>query len=501
MRLVTLKNTIAIGAGAASVGVILAVIAGASDGAGPARSSAAAKVRFSAPSLYPRFETGRHYYVAKCKHGRTKVSMRAARPIRISAGGSRPRSGQSQVRLDVKPGQNFRVRVIRHHHTRSYEVRCLPRRFPNWHFQRLRAKAPKPGLIALGSRAEKGIPPWVAIFDSSGTPRWWYQSDTRPINVQVLRGGTVAWSRAFGDGYGRDPRQAEEIHALSGKLLQVVRTSRGRISDPHEMTQERDRDLLVESYVPHAPVDLSAYGGPKRAAIVYPEIQELSRKGKLLRRWSLLHKITLADTSPLWWHIILGNPRRRRGGLPTYDVVHVNAIDPWGHELVVSTRHTNAIFGFSRKTGKIRWKLGGTPAPESLAMSGGPYSADELFGGEHDVRVYGNGALSIFDNGTLRSRPPRGVVYRLDLKNRTAKYIGELVDPRAKKGNCCGSVRAIPGGWLVGFGDTTLVSAFNNRRQVAWRLWWGNSYRAVPVPKGRVTNHQLDRGLEQMEPR
>ena len=48
--------------------------------------------------------------------------------------------------------------------------------------------------------------------------------------------------------------------------------------------------------MPHGPVDLSAYGGPKRAAIVYPEIQELSRKGRLVRRWSLLHKIALSDT-------------------------------------------------------------------------------------------------------------------------------------------------------------------------------------------------------------
>ncbi|MGZ5322811.1 MAG: arylsulfotransferase family protein [Solirubrobacterales bacterium] len=495
----TARNGLAIAACAAGVGTVLAMVAMASDGAGPAQSARAAKASFSAPSLYPRFEAGRHYYVARCKHATTKVTMRAAGPYRISAGGSKPRSGRSHARLGVEPGQNFRVRVTRGRKTRSYEVRCLPRRFPKWRFQRLEVKAPKPGLIALGSRASEGIPPWVAIFDSSGTPRWWYQAGTRPINVQVLRGGTVAWSRAYGDGYGRDPRQAQEIHALSGKLIRVLRP-RGRISDPHELTQEPDRDYLVESYVPHGPVDLRAYGGPKRAAIVYPEVQELSRKGRLLRRWSLLHKITLDDTSPTWWSTILRNPRRRRGGLPTYDVVHVNAIEPWGRQLVVSTRHTDAVFGFSRKTGKIRWKLGGTPSPKSLTMSGGPYSANELFGGEHDARVYGKGALSIFDNGTRRSRPARGVVYRLDLKDRTAKYLGELVDPRARKGNCCGSLRAIPGGWLIGFGDTTLVSAFNSRRQVAWRLWWGNSYRAVPVPRGRVTMRQLDRGLEQMEP-
>ena len=285
MRLVTPRNSLAIAAGAAGVGVVLAVIAGASDGAGQAGSARAAKVSFSAPSLYPRFEIGRHYYVARCKHPPVKVVMHAARPYRISAAGSPLRSGRFVVRVDREPGQDFKVRVARHQKSRSYKVRCLPRRFPKWRFQRLRAKQPAPGLIALGSRASKGIPPWVAIFDSAGAPRWWYSSNTRPINVQVLRGGTVAWSRAFGDGYGRDPRQAQEIHALSGKLLRVLRPSRGRISDPHELTQERDRDFLVESYVPHAPVDLSAYGGPKRAAIVYPEIQELSRHGKLRRRW------------------------------------------------------------------------------------------------------------------------------------------------------------------------------------------------------------------------
>jgi hypothetical protein len=475
------------------------MVAVTSDGAGPGRSARAAKVSFSAPSLYPRFETGRHFYVARCKQATTKVTLRAAGSYRISAGGSKPRSGRSQVRLRVKPGQNFRVRVTRGRKTRSYAVRCLPRRFPKWRFQRLATKAPKPGLVALGSRASKGIPPWVALFDSSGTPRWWYEAGTRPINVQVLRGGTVAWSRAYGDGYGRDPRQAQEIHALSGRLLRVLRP-RGRISDPHELTEERGRRLLVESYVPHGPVDLRAYGGPRRGAIVYPEVQLLSRKGRLLRRWNLLREITVADTSPHWWSTILRNPRRRRGGLPTYDVIHVNAIDPWRGQLVLSTRHTDAVYGVSRKTGKVRWKVGGTPTPESLTMSGGPYSANELFGGEHDARVYGNGALSIFDNGTRRSRPPRGVVYRLDLKDRTARYLGQLVDRRASKGNCCGSLRAIPGGWLIGFGDTPLVTAFNTRRQVAWRLWWGNSYRAVPVPRGRVTMRQLDRGLEQMEP-
>ena len=382
--------------------------------------------------------------------------------------------------------------------SRSYQVRCLPERFPPWRFERLRTMAP--GLFVLGSRASKGIPPWVAIFDHDGVPRWWYQSDTRPIDAQVLLDGTVAWSRAFGDGYGRDPRQAEEIRTLSGKLVRLVRT-KGSITDPHEMTQEKNGNFLLESYMPRYGVDLSAFGGPSSAGIVYPEIQELSSSGRFLRRWPLMRQLSVAETGPDWWATVLGNPRPGRGGVPIFDVTHLNSIDPWGHQLAVSTRHTNAIFGIARSNGEIRWKLGGTPTPESLSIEGDdPYPSDQLFGGQHDARIYKNDLLSLFDNATLQHRPERGVIYRLDLPARTATYVGQLVDPKAGKGNCCGSVREIPGGWLVGFGDTTLVSGFNKRLQVAFRLWWGNSYRAVPVPAGTASLSQLNRGLETMEP-
>ena len=141
-------------------------------------------------------------------------------PVPRSARGASPSGSTASPARTSRSGSPAIRRVA--------PTRCVACRgaFPKWRFQRLRAKQPAPGLIALGSRASKGIPPWVAIFDSAGAPRWWYSSDTRPINVQVLRGGTVAWSRAFGDGYGRDPRQAQEIHALSGKLLRVLRPQR-----------------------------------------------------------------------------------------------------------------------------------------------------------------------------------------------------------------------------------------------------------------------------------
>ena len=130
--------------------------------------------------------------------------------------------GSYRTSVRVQPGHDFRIRVGRGRRADAYQVRCLPEGFPGWKFERLRSFPD--GLFVLGSRAKPGHPPYVAIFDHDGVPRWWYRSKTRAINAQVLRAGTVVWSRAYGDGYGRDPRQAQEVHTLSGRLVRLIRT-------------------------------------------------------------------------------------------------------------------------------------------------------------------------------------------------------------------------------------------------------------------------------------
>jgi hypothetical protein len=188
-------------------------------------------------------------------------------------------------------------------------------------------------------------------------------------------------------------------------------------------------------------------------------------------------------------------------GVATYDPVHINSIEPRGaDEIVVSMRHTDAIYGIERSTGDVRWKLGGTETPASLRVIGDP--AEKLFGGQHDARVGEGGYLSVYDNGKDRPRRPRVVSYRLDLERRTATYIGQLNDSRIKTSHCCGSARPLArGGWLVSWGDNPLVTAFDDRDRVAFRLTLPvPTFRAVPVPRGATSIAALDRGLEQMEP-
>ena len=323
-------------------------------------------------------------------------------------------------------------------------------------------------MFAVSVQASHHSPPWVIIFDQDGTPRWWDNPSTSTLWAQVLSDGTVEWSRAFGDGYGRDPRMADEVHSLSGRTLRIVRT-RGSITDGHEYRELGNGDELIDSFRPATGLDMSSFQGPPRfgrgpasGQAVLAEVQQLNRSGRVVWRWSSRGRISLRE-SGRWWYYILANPHSDPAGANTYDVVHVNAIEPFGPDKVlISTRHTDAVYCIERSSGRILWKLGGTPTRRSLRIIGDPYPRRELFGGPHDVRVDGDGILSVYDDGTHRPRPPRLVRYRLDLDRRTATFVGQLTDPKVRSSHCCGSGRELGNGWLVSWGDVRLITGFDS---------------------------------------
>jgi Arylsulfotransferase (ASST) len=371
---------------------------------------------------------------------------------------------------------------------------CLPSDFPQWEFESKRPAAS--GLFAVSFQDPEDSRPWVVVFGSDGEPRWWYRPNTRALWAQVLADGTISWPRSFGDGYGLDPRMAHEIRSPAGKLLRLVRT-RGAIIDGHEFRELGNGNVLVDSYVPET-ADLRRFGGPAKAAIVSAEIQEIDPDGRVLWRWSSRGHIGLDETGR-WWHNVLANPRRRLQGLESFDPVHINSIEPRGPgEIVISTRHTDAVYGIRRSSGEIAWKLGGIETPASLQVVGDP--AQRLLGGQHDARLAADGSLSIFDNGKDRPRRPRVVFYRLDLEQRRALYESQLNDPRVTTSHCCGSARQLPdGGWLVSWGDNPLVTQFDAAGRVEFRLKLpAPTFRAVPAPAGATNVVKLERGVERM---
>ena len=370
-----------------------------------------------------------------------------------------------------------------------------PADFPPTRFESIR---PMPfGLFVVTYSGPKDGRPWVIVFDTEGRPRWWFNPDTRALWGQIVRDGSVVWARSFGDGYGLDPRMAHEVRSESGRLLRLVKTE-GSIVDGHEYRELPSGNVLLDTYVPER-ADLRRFGGPRRAVIVSAEVQEVDPAGKVLWRWSSRGHIALSETGR-WWRSVLSNSRRRLHR-EAYDPVHINSIEPRGKgEVIVSTRHTDAVYGIDRSTGEIRWKLGGSTTGRSLKVVGDP--ATKLLGGQHDARLDRYGRLTIFDNGKDRPRRPRVVFYRLDLGAGKAVYKGQLNDPQVKRSHCCGSARELPdGGWLVSWGDNKLVTGFDRQGRIAFRLHLpAPTFRAVPVPPDATTVRRLQRGLSRMHP-
>jgi hypothetical protein len=370
----------------------------------------------------------------------------------------------------------------------------LPADFPSSRFESLRP-AP-PGLFVVSFSDPADDRPWVIVYDDEGVRRWWYNPGTRALWGQVLSDGDLVWARSFGDGYGLDPRMAHEVRSESGKLLRLVKT-KGSIVDGHEYHELADGNVLLDTYVPET-ADLRRFGGPKRAAIVSAEVQEVDPAGKVVWRWNSRGHISLRETGR-WWRSVLSNSRRRLQR-EIFDPVHINSIEPRGQgEVIISTRHTDAVYGIDRSSGEIKWKLGGTRTGKSLQVVGDP--ATKLLGGQHDARIDRRGRLTIFDNSKDRPRRPRVVFYRLDLGQDRAVYRGQLNDPEVKRSHCCGSARETSdGGWLVSWGDNPLVTRFDREGRIAFRLHLpAPTFRAVPVPAGATSVSRLRAGMEAMQ--
>lgn len=474
---------------------VLAMPACGSDVAADAESDPTASVSIS--GLYPDFDPAESRYVSRCGRGAAPIRVMAERGTKVAVGSAAPRKGSIRLDPGTPPGEDFKFTVISAGGRNAYSVRCLPADFPKWRFERLREM--QPGQFVVSFKPSQDARPWVIAFDHAGVPRWWYSPDTRALWAQVLDNGTVSWARSFGDGYGLDPRMAHEVRSLSGELIRVVRT-KGSIIDGHEFRDLPNGNVLVDTYAPGTQVDLRPFGGPRSASAVFGEIQEIDPDGRAVWRWNSREYIHLQETGR-WWRNVLSNAKRGPENDGIFDPVHINSIEPRGpDEIVISARHTDALYGIERSTGEILWKLGGTETPESLRIIGDP--AEKLFGGQHDARFAADGTLSVYDNGKDRPRLPRVVSYRLDLEKGTATYLGQLNDPEIKTSHCCGSARPLrDGGWLVSWGDNPLVTGFDSERRIAFRLTLAaSSFRAVPVPAGVTNAGALNQGLEMMEP-
>jgi Arylsulfotransferase (ASST) len=455
------------------------------------------------PALTPSFDPSIHDYVINCTSNPEVQFTAALGGVNFFSflapgerGGREPSFpiGYFQKTLTMNPGQRFRFIVGPA--SSEYSVRCLPQDFP-----------PLTVSMAGNSEAEWflfaptlffSLPTntkpsaYVIMTDANGTPVWWKKEPGgSALDAKVLGPNEITWTLQS-----NEPDGQYVIRNFSGEIINVI----GSDLNDHDLQPTPNGTFLairdVARICPPDCADMSPWGGSGQTAALDQEIVELDQNSNILWIWRTRDHIALSETGAAGWFPGVGN-----------DIIHMNAVEPDGTDAVFfSARHLNAIYHITKSTGAIDWKIGGTNRAESLVVVGDTRPTaiganGHPLSGQHDVRLWADGTVSVHDNGTIANRPPSIVRYQIDTASRTALVVEQLQDALDPVSICCGSARRLPAGhWLVQWGGlpymTELDGKGNTVISIHYNLGSQFSYRAIPVLPGAVSAAVLRAGMD-----
>jgi hypothetical protein len=413
-------------------------------------------------TLIPTFSPDVQDYYIRCAAGTNDV--------RVSVTDS---SGSSTTIDALVPDQAL---VIRN----QYWIRCLPPDFPTITTAYPSTKMPTDGYYLLNSV------PYAMVLDIRGTPVW-YARGASVANVDSQETNLISLMPASTAPFGYGTTTDFELHTLGTETTTVVRAS-GTSTDGHELRLLPNGDYLLFTYPLKPQVDLTgleAFGAAETLADC--EIQEVDPTGQVVWSWFASDHVDAVTES-------IEPQENTVDGQTVIDAFHCNSIDVASNgDLLVSLRHTNAVFYVDRTTGKVVWKLGGTPISKDGAalvrVTGDPAGGFNL---QHDARFRPGGNVSLFDDHGASVGVARGVEYALDHDGGTATVAWQFlgVDPSSFEG----SFRRYPDGEsVIGWGgsapDPRVVTEVDSDGDDVLDISFApttSPYRAVKVPLSRL---------------
>ncbi|MGE0878973.1 MAG: aryl-sulfate sulfotransferase [Acidimicrobiia bacterium] len=400
-------------------------------------------------ALTPAFSPTIHDYTVPCAEGTNALAVSATAALddaTVTINGNL--IGKATLAsISVQENQAIVARVTTFAGVSDeYWIRCLPADFPD--LTVTRPGSPQPGyyLTTTGFLAST-TQSYVMILDENGTPIWYRKMASPPGVFTAARtvSGYIATVEPLGDAFGTDPDGAWHETTVDGFEVRSYRTVNAA-TDLHEFVQLSNGNVLLFSYPVRQHVDLTVLGNSLTddEAVVDGHIQEIDQNGNLVWEWKSEDHIATAETTFVAQFPV--------GADTVTDLVHFNSIDvaPNG-DLIVSSRHTDAVYRIDRSTGKIVWKMGGNAVvgdgAERLAIVGDPYGS---FARQHDARLQPNGDITLFDNETaVVGKTARAVQYRLDIAAGTATMVWEHRKDDATNSPAMGSARRSANGDTV----------------------------------------------------
>ncbi|MPZ62918.1 MAG: hypothetical protein GEU93_16830 [Propionibacteriales bacterium] len=260
------------------------------------------------------------------------------------------------------------------------------------------------------------------IVDGRGELVWFRPMEgermAMDFRVQRYQGRPVLtwWEGLFDEnGYGRG---AYVIADQSYREIARFRTGGGRPGDFHEYLITPRGTALVAIYRP-VRHDLSSVGGRADGTVLESIVQEID-------------------------------------------------IDHDGN-LLISARHTDAVYKIDRRTGDVIWRLGGNRSDFTFDRRAARFFS------QHDARRQPNGDITLFDN----SNPPpvrersRAIRLRLDPRTMTAHLVRAVAHPTGLSSVSQGNMQTLPDGTR----GSSIRSGRNRGRVSRPRSPWAPSSR------------------------
>jgi hypothetical protein len=303
--------------------------------------------------------------------------------------------------------------------------------------------------LFIGPAGVGGAQSGPMIVDNAGEPLWFRRAagGSWPTNfgVHTYRGEPVLiwWEGRILTGYGFGEAV---ILDRSYREIARVKAANGHHIDLHELTLT-DRGTALFTCPPvTTPFDLSAIGGVSSASVRESIFQEVDiASGRLVREWRSLGHVDPAESY--------------RAPTHSFDYMHLNSIDvtPDGN-LLVSGRHTWALYKLDRASGEVMWRLGGKRT--QFAMGPGAQ-----FAWQHDVRLPDARTLTVFDNGDdgrTKTHRTRALELSVDERARRVALSRAYVRSRPVDATAMGSARRLGDGHMaVGWGSAPYVTEFD----------------------------------------
>ncbi|MEA2309980.1 MAG: hypothetical protein QOI65_2266 [Thermoleophilaceae bacterium] len=231
------------------------------------------------------------------------------------------------------------------------------------------------GDIFTAAKAGRGQDGTI-VTDSHGRLVWFKEvpkhTSAFDFRVQRYRGNPVlTWWQGEarpGQGLGVGMMYDTSYHHIA-----TVHAGNGYRADLHEFELSPRSTALVLGYQP------VTFGGSIAMDTLVQEIDIPT--GLVMFEWHSLGQISHKESYA---------PHNE--GQP-YDVAHVNSIEmvPDGG-LLISARHTHAVYKLDHRTAQIRWRLGGRRSDFEMAPG-------SRFISQHHARLQPDGSITLFDNG------------------------------------------------------------------------------------------------------